>query len=133
MTKTCFKCARELPLTEFYKHPQMADGHLGKCKQCTKGDAKKHRATNPEVVHASDRRRARTQRRREWRKANPGDALKIRVRRATGNAIRDGRLIPKPCEVCGATAEAHHDDYSKPLEVRWLCFAHHREHHARHP
>lgn len=39
--------------------------------------------------------------------------------------IRTGRLIPQPCEVCGEKAEAHHDDYSKPLDVRWLCRIHH--------
>jgi hypothetical protein len=35
-------------------------------------------------------------------------------------------LVPQPCEVCGATkVEKHHPDYSKPLEVRWLCREHH--------
>ena len=48
---------------------------------------------------------------------------------ACGNAIRDGRLIRKPCEVCGEIAQAHHDDYSKPLDVRWLCTKHHVEWH----
>lgn len=43
-----------------------------------------------------------------------------------------GKLVPRPCEKCGAAkVEKHHDDYSKPLEVRWLCrgchLAHHRE------
>ncbi|MFC3331681.1 hypothetical protein ACFOEM_04310 [Paenalcaligenes hominis] len=36
------------------------------------------------------------------------------------------------CEVCGKSkVDAHHDDYSKPLEVRWLCREHHMQHHAR--
>lgn len=51
---------------------------------------------------------------------------------AVGNAIRDGKLKKKPCEVCGSIkVEAHHDDYSKPLKVRWLCIKHHNHHHQR--
>jgi hypothetical protein len=41
--KTCFKCYRELPLDSFYRHPRMADGYLGKCKDCTKVDVKSNR------------------------------------------------------------------------------------------
>lgn len=47
-----------------------------------------------------------------------------------GNAIRDGRLIRGPCETCGTDkVQAHHDDYSKPAEVRWFCGPCHRAHH----
>jgi hypothetical protein len=40
-TKVCFKCHIEKPLDKFYKHPQMGDGHLNKCKECTIQDTKK--------------------------------------------------------------------------------------------
>lgn len=38
--KICFKCSKEKPLTEYYKHKDMADGRLGKCKECTKKESK---------------------------------------------------------------------------------------------
>lgn len=45
-----------------------------------------------------------------------------------------GTLVPQPCEVCGKRKKvvAHHDDYSKPLDVRWLCGSHHKQHHLKH-
>ncbi|WP_143324344.1 hypothetical protein [Caulobacter sp. FWC2] len=57
---------------------------------------------------------------------------KLAVRAQTRRAIRSGHLVRQACEVCGASdVEAHHDDYSRPLSVRWLCTTHHREHHKR--
>jgi hypothetical protein len=48
---------------------------------------------------------------------------------AVAKAKREGLLIPGPCELsdetCHGRVEAHHDDYDKPLEVRWLCIHHH--------
>lgn len=41
--KTCFKCNRHLPLSDYYVHPQMADGHLNKCKDCARKDAEVRR------------------------------------------------------------------------------------------
>ncbi len=53
------------------------------------------------------------------------------AREAVGNAIKYGKLVREPCEECGKveTVEAHHDDYEKPLDVRWLCKHHHNLHH----
>lgn len=60
---------------------------------------------------------------------------------AVERAVKKGRLVPLPCEVCGAwrfrsdgqrDIVAHHDDYNKPLDVRWLCKVHHAEWHKTH-
>lgn len=56
---------------------------------------------------------------------------KRRARNAVNNAIRDGRLKREPCEVCGEFAEAHHLDYRKPLDVKWLCREHHNVAHGK--
>ena len=51
--KKCFKCGRLQPLDMFYKHPKMADGHLNKCKDCTKKDVHNkymENINNPEFV-----------------------------------------------------------------------------------
>jgi hypothetical protein len=63
---------------------------------------------------------------------NRSDSAEILLRngaRSYANVYqRRGKLIPKPCEVCGdPKVEKHHDDYTKPLEVRWLCKRHHAQ------
>lgn len=72
---------------------------------------------------------------RRWRKLNPltkEQRFKNTVRSKTRMRIKRGLLIEFPCEICGEKrVEAHHDDYNKPYCVRWLCLAHHREHHIQ--
>ena len=52
---------------------------------------------------------------------------KNRAHMAVARAIKSGKLIRQPCEVCGdVKSQAHHPDYSKPLDVQWLCLKHHR-------
>lgn len=55
-----------------------------------------------------------------------------KARELFNHYMRDKHIDRQPCEICGEKAEAHHDDYNKPLDVRWLCFKHHREWHKTH-
>lgn len=133
--KTCFKCGATKPLDEFYPHRHMSMGRLNKCKVCTRLDVAA-RYRSPEgrkKVAEYERKRAQSNHRRakaleyqrERRKRNPE---KAKAHSAVSNAIRDGRLVRKPCEICGdPNSQAHHLDYNHPLAVRWMCFKHHRE------
>jgi hypothetical protein len=129
--KACFKCGEEKPLADYYRHPETADGHLNKCKACTKADAKAHRQ-DPRYrakVLAYDRARGSRQSleyQREWRRKNPE---KYRAHRLVATNLKN----PGVCSECDSTyhIEAHHDDYSRPLDVRWLCAACHKQHHAK--
>lgn len=60
------------------------------------------------------------------------EAEKTIARYTARYAITSGRLTRQPCEVCGVLSrvQAHHDDYSKALQVRWLCPLHHKWLHA---
>lgn len=45
-----------------------------------------------------------------------------RARNIVSRAIHDGKLLRQPCCICGdSKTDAHHDDYNKPLDVRWMC------------
>ena len=57
------------------------------------------------------------------------DPLKLKARRIIELLIRRKVLFKKPCKKCGKNGriEAHHPDYSRPLEIIWLCPKHHRE------
>lgn len=125
-SKECFKCGEGKPLSEFYKHKRMSDGHLNKCKDCTKKDASANRWANIERVREYDRSRPRTRISPTYKPAA------VAAQRAVNNAIRDGKLRRvEQCEVCGTTGKlaGHHDDYAMPLEVRWLCYPCHADWH----
>lgn len=48
--KQCFKCLKSLPITCFYVHKMMADGHLNKCKSCAKSDAAARYARDRDTI-----------------------------------------------------------------------------------
>lgn len=130
-TKTCFKCGAEKPLTDFYKHSGMADGHVNKCKECNKKDVKKNRSDSLDHYREYDRGRGNRQGLeyvKEYRERYP---KKYAAHNKVNNAIRDGKLHRGCCEVCGdENSVAHHDDYDRPLDIRWLCQGHHKQWHA---
>lgn len=147
--KKCFKCQSEKPLTEFYHHPFTKDKLAGKCKVCTRKDVAANlakRMLEPEFrikEAARHRRKAIKQRakpdykvypirkREAMRKYKEKYPQKHKAKQLLANAIRSGRLSVFPCVKCGAiNSEAHHEDYSKPLEVVWLCPKHHAERHV---
>jgi hypothetical protein len=127
MTKICIHCGHEKDINDFYKHPAMADGHLGRCKICQQENSKENYRKNIGHRIAYEAERAK----RPGRKARAAQYLKrarmektaqIKARQAVANAVRDNKLHKRPCKRCGSEkAEAHHPDYSKPLEVEWLC------------
>ena len=115
----------------------MADGHLNKCKTCTKHDVGVRYYTQFEKIRTYEQKRFQTPERKEktaqylrnYRARYPG---KNRARQIVSRYVQSGKLQKLPCKICGnEEVEAHHSDYSKPLEVTWLCFRHHRaiEHH----
>lgn len=138
--KCCFKCGEEKPLDAFYRHPMMADGYLNKCIECAKSDVRSNRSARAAYYQAYDRQRAKDPKRvadrAERNKGQPrteNDPAKRAARVAVGNALRDGRLLKAPeCEICAriANLHGHHEDYSKPLEVIWVCSACHAFVHA---
>lgn|SRR3990167_9205851 len=147
--KPCLSCRQIKTISEYYKHPAMTDGHLGKCKECCKRDARNNRATNLDYYIEYDKQRAMLPHRVEARKRyintkrgkQLSNAAKKRWRAKNGdrcaahtilrNAVKYGKINKMPCEVCGSKIRihGHHEDYSKPLDVKWLCSKHHTEIH----
>ena len=138
--KVCFKCQEEKPLDEFYRHSKMADGHLGKCKTCTKKDVRENYAQNREYYSRYDAKRYKRRRdsgymaeaQRRHRAKNPA---RTSCRYKFAYALKKGKLVkPDACEKCGASdieIQGHHADYSKPYEVTWLCLKCHRAQHGQ--
>ena len=113
--KTCFKCGQEKPLSAFYRHPQMADGHLNKCADCIKADRRLHEREHPDKVLESRIKQC-------AKKPTHKNAYKC-VEMAVKSGVMDK---PHVCSICGRPdtekrIEAHHHDYTKPLDVIWLC------------
>lgn len=108
----------------------MADGHLGKCKDCTRRDVTTNRAAKVDYYRAWDRAR----RPAKGRYTLTPEERRSHKRATTvvARALRAGVLVrPTECEWCGkepgvnsrgaTLIQAHHHDYAKPLDVFWFC------------
>lgn len=143
--KQCKKCGKILPIEEF--HMRTEGCRRGACRECMnayvrsiKGKpdqrerTKQYRLNNRLMFnkHNAAYRKAHreecTMALRERRRANP---LMNRAHLAVNRAIKKGLLVRLPCHVCGKTpTHGHHEDYSKPLDVIWLCHKHHKAVHV---
>ncbi len=131
--KRCIACGEICPFSEFYRHPQMGDGTLNKCNACCRRHANERRSLKRDYVMEYDRQRFQTperkakvlQSQRRRREKHPEKRIAYQL---VSKGLKNGTLVKLPCEACGdPNTQAHHHDYSKPLDVRWLCFKHHRE------
>jgi hypothetical protein len=113
----CTKCHTVSTPGDFYSGS-------AQCKECVRARTRAHRWANIDRERERDRKRPY---RTTGRKAPP---MKRRAQVAACNAVRDGRLTrPDSCSRCAggkSRIEGHHPDYSKLLDVTWLCVPCHR-------
>jgi hypothetical protein len=152
--KVCKRCLKQKELFEFYKHKDMLDGYLNYCKECTKKRVKAHRIKNIDNIREYDRLRGRLEYRKKAnrernRSCNMSEAQKNRINESKkkwannnkekvyaqnilSKKLKKGEIFkPDKCIKCGSMCrlEAHHHDYTKPLDVLWLCKdCHSKEH-----
>jgi len=137
-TKECNRCGEAKPLDNFFNEPRVKSGKAGLCKGCIYVAQMQWKKDNPEKVIAGRKQyrqrqkdvldpelakkmtpKERARHKRQLKKWHAWDLMH--------SALRHGRLFKGNCEVCGTDVkvEGHHQDYSKPLEVTWLCTKHH--------
>jgi hypothetical protein len=151
--KMCTKCKTVKPLTEFVRRQTRSDGRCSHCKECYRKRSAElwwnHRDKALEYARRCyDPQKKRASYERQMADPSKREALRRReVARAKANkdkkpaqaacqkAVKNGFLVrPKACTQCGQASgriEGHHHDYSKPLDVIWLCVkCHRRMHHG---
>ena len=113
-TKICTKCLRDLPLSHFSSCPGKPFGVYSSCKDCKRAYRQANKDKWLPVAY-------------EYRADNPEYDRKRKAWNALYYALRMGKIEkPEHCMVCGEwiglkKIQAHHADYSRPLEVIWCC------------
>lgn len=121
--KVCIGCQERLPIESFYKSTR--GNRQSRCKPCfNKKTSYYNRSYKPDPVKVSAKGSL-------FRSENKD---KTKAHRLVVKALREGNLTrPETCESCGkhGRIQGHHADYSKPLEVDWLCSSCHTLEHIR--
>ncbi len=125
----CKQCQTEKAASDFYA------SNRSRCKECIKASVRANRLDKIDHYRQYDRLRAAQPHRmannfahsQAWRNEFPN---RRRAQNLVAHALRSGKLAKQPCWVCGCSAVAHHPDYDRPLDVVWLCQAHHKQAHA---
>ena len=132
--KTCRKCTNTLPFENFNKCKKEKDGHQYYCRECQSTYRIEYGRCNSEKINSACRKWKRnnpivaSRSRTKWKKDNPE---KVRAQKCLQEAVKHGRIIRQRCETCGISerVQGHHEDYSKPLDVMWLCPLCHQKRH----
>lgn len=130
MTKICPKCKQEKSLKEFSRARDRTSGRRSHCKACEKTYRqlevnKASRLVYGRIYSQSEKgKKTHLLSSKKYRRANPH---KVKSKNIVNNAIRDGKIKREPCELCGSifNIHGHHENYTKPLEIIWLCRRHH--------
>lgn len=118
-SKTCSLCREEKNLLDFFRSSKNKDGLQAYCKSCCK-KSKQNSGWKKEP-----------RKRREYaNKYRANNTPKVIAWKLMNLAIRTGFLKKMPCEVCGCQDSlGHHESYQRPLDITWLCAAHHGARH----
>lgn len=135
--RTCRLCNIEKSLNEFHPNKAVLSGYNYKCLACHRVWFREYRTKNRDKINLRTRQRVTTEQRKTWRPNQiytPEKNRKLRLARCPikeqaritlRDAVKSGKITrPKSCSKCGnehTRIEAHHHDYSKPLDVIWLC------------
>lgn len=120
--KKCFKCGKTLPINEFYRHSQMGDGHLNKCKSCTKRDSIKRYIEKSKDESWLEKERSRG--REKFKRLG----YKNRFKKTT-SICKEGANISRKLRIIGYCTdgkEAHHWNYNLPYSIFLLSRKAHR-------
>ncbi len=133
--KTCKKCKITKPLIEFQSWLRKDVNKIcvrGSCRECIANymvSFFKEKNPNYRINYSNKTKHKTKNYIKKWQEKNKE---KLYAHWRVHELTRSGRLKKQPCEVCNTSIKvhAHHDDYSKPDEVRWLCQSHHKAYHA---